>query len=217
MKRETHVVLLLQVLATWLFSHERTTTEAFQPLELHCRQIKQQQSNKLSLSSQSSKELRDREMTKSTSTATVNNQLSNAYNFGSPGKSQYSDALDEKGSFISRMFSPRPLPANDDENEDGWSDMRRVKRWKNIAKLPFKLANKLLFNKPLQEPGTLILVRHGESTWNANKTFTGWSEYGKHLTKVYGTLLFLLISEKLLTCLHSLFRLYYYRRLFGSV
>lgn len=23
------------------------------------------------------------------------------------------------------------------------------------------------------EPGTLILVRHGESLWNANKTFTG--------------------------------------------
>jgi len=25
-------------------------------------------------------------------------------------------------------------------------------------------------------PGTLILVRHGESTWNANKTFTGWAD-----------------------------------------
>ena len=25
------------------------------------------------------------------------------------------------------------------------------------------------------EPGTLILVRHGESDWNANKTFTGWA------------------------------------------
>ena len=26
------------------------------------------------------------------------------------------------------------------------------------------------------EPGTLILVRHGESSWNANKTFTGWAD-----------------------------------------
>jgi len=26
------------------------------------------------------------------------------------------------------------------------------------------------------EPGTLILVRHGESLWNANKTFTGWAD-----------------------------------------
>ena len=24
------------------------------------------------------------------------------------------------------------------------------------------------------EPGKLVLVRHGESTWNANKTFSGW-------------------------------------------
>jgi len=25
-------------------------------------------------------------------------------------------------------------------------------------------------------PGTLVLVRHGESTWNANSTFTGWAD-----------------------------------------
>ena len=24
------------------------------------------------------------------------------------------------------------------------------------------------------KPGTLILLRHGESTWNAGKLFTGW-------------------------------------------
>ena len=23
-------------------------------------------------------------------------------------------------------------------------------------------------------PGKLVLIRHGQSTWNANKTFTGW-------------------------------------------
>lgn len=37
-----------------------------------------------------------------------------------------------------------------------------------------------LFSKavslPLQQPGTLILVRHGESSWNFNKTFTGWCD-----------------------------------------
>ena len=106
-------------------------------------------------------------------------QLNNAYQ--SPaGQSRYSDALEEKGYFLSRMLSPRPLPLNQEpseENEDGWSEMRRVKAWKKVAKLPVKIFNKLLFNKPFKEPGTLILVRHGESTWNANQTFTGWSDY----------------------------------------
>jgi hypothetical protein len=27
-----------------------------------------------------------------------------------------------------------------------------------------------------KQPGTLILVRHGESSWNYNKTFTGWCD-----------------------------------------
>ena len=93
-----------------------------------------------------------------------NYQLNNAYNSPS-GQNRYSAALDEKGSFISRMLSPRPLPVDQQEaedNEDGWSDMRKVKRWKKIAKLPAKVLNKLLFDKPIQEPGTLILVRHGE-------------------------------------------------------
>jgi len=34
----------------------------------------------------------------------------------------------------------------------------------------------LLFILKKVEPGTLILVRHGESSWNANKTFTGWAD-----------------------------------------
>ena len=125
------------------------------------------------LQSQSSDDLRDEVLDK----MAQNNQLNNAYK---TGQRSYSAALDERGYFLSRMLSPRPLPAvkqDDEENEDGWSDMRRVKRWKKVAKLPAKLFNKLIFDKPFQEPGTLILVRHGESTWNANQTFTGWSDY----------------------------------------
>ena len=42
------------------------------------------------------------------------------------------------------------------------------------AKNPFfKILGKMNpYNKP--EPGTLILVRHGQTTLNFNKTFTGW-------------------------------------------
>lgn len=107
----------------------------------------------------------------------MGSQLNNAYQ---TGQRSYSASLDEKGYFLSRMLSPRPLPAvkqDDEDNEDGWSDMRRVKRWKKALKLPVKIFNKLLYDKPFQEPGTLILVRHGESTWNVNQTFTGWSDY----------------------------------------
>lgn len=112
--------------------------------------------------------------------STQNNQLSNAYN-GPVGQGRYSDALEEKGYFLSRMMSPRPLPLEKappkEEDEDGWSEMSRETRWNKVAKLPAKIFNKLLLNKAVQEPGTLILVRHGESTWNANQTFTGWSDY----------------------------------------
>eukprot|EP01035_Chromulina_nebulosa_P021397 gene21397-27720_t len=39
------------------------------------------------------------------------------------------------------------------------------------------LWNKLLrFIKPKKEPGSLILIRHGETTLNYNKTFTGWMD-----------------------------------------
>ena len=29
---------------------------------------------------------------------------------------------------------------------------------------------------PNKQPGTLILVRHGESQWNQKKLFTGWCD-----------------------------------------
>ena len=36
-------------------------------------------------------------------------------------------------------------------------------------------AHRLFLQRPV-EPGTLILIRHGESMWNANQTFTGWAD-----------------------------------------
>ena len=61
-----------------------------------------------------------------------------------------------------------------EENEDGYADMRKKPRpyWKRLLRLPLSLGERVL-PKERPEPGTLVLVRHGESTWNANKTFTG--------------------------------------------
>jgi 2,3-bisphosphoglycerate-dependent phosphoglycerate mutase len=68
----------------------------------------------------------------------------------------------------------------DDLDEDGYADMmkRGVHRsfWKKLARLPVMAAKKVLSRGKTTEPGTLILVRHGESTWNRNRTFTGWSD-----------------------------------------
>ena len=44
-------------------------------------------------------------------------------------------------------------------------------RWKRLGKFVFRR-----HERHQVEPGQLILVRHGESQWNANKTFTGWAD-----------------------------------------
>ena len=63
--------------------------------------------------------------------------------------------------------------------EDGYGDLQRKKRsvMKKLVKKAYKSTRRIITRKqPIQEPGTLILVRHGESEWNANKTFTGWAD-----------------------------------------
>jgi hypothetical protein len=61
--------------------------------------------------------------------------------------------------------------------EDGYFQMSHEKRslFMRAIRVPYKAAKKV-FSKRNVEPGTLILVRHGESQWNLNKTFTGWAD-----------------------------------------
>jgi hypothetical protein len=71
-----------------------------------------------------------------------------------------------------------------DMEEDGYGEMQRRKRTllQEALGIPYNIARaaiRLVERKPLaKEPGTLILVRHGESEWNRNKTFTGWADPG---------------------------------------
>lgn len=44
---------------------------------------------------------------------------------------------------------------------------RAAPRLRKVKAPPKRLSN---------DPGTLVLVRHGESMWNQNKTFTGWAD-----------------------------------------
>ena len=71
---------------------------------------------------------------------------------------------------------------DDDEwDEDGYWGMlgkKTSKRGKisSLFKQLLRIPGRALFGEyRTVEPGTLILVRHGESIWNANKTFTGWA------------------------------------------
>jgi 2,3-bisphosphoglycerate-dependent phosphoglycerate mutase len=94
------------------------------------------------------------------------------------GQSPYQNSLEEKGKIMQSLFGLRPSPiVLEKDDDDGYSEMvREDKRKRALSWLrPLKTA---LFPKPPLEPGTLILVRHGETTWNANKTFTGWADPG---------------------------------------
>jgi len=69
---------------------------------------------------------------------------------------------------------------DDEMDEDGYYGMLGGKRRGFLSRLlrqMVKVPYRFLFGEYRKvEPGTLILVRHGESLWNANKTFTGWAD-----------------------------------------
>jgi 2,3-bisphosphoglycerate-dependent phosphoglycerate mutase len=92
------------------------------------------------------------------------------------------DSMLRGQSFWKILFGQRSqskVNTNEKEvDEDGWQEMRNAQLplWRKILRLPLKLSFRAIFPKQPVEAGTLILVRHGESLWNANKTFTGWAD-----------------------------------------
>jgi hypothetical protein len=62
----------------------------------------------------------------------------------------------------------------------GSSRLGRMRRWLRTIRVGKRgLAFRRALPQALKKtPGTLILVRHGESAWNQNKTFTGWCDPG---------------------------------------
>eukprot|EP00532_Pseudo-nitzschia_australis_P006748 CAMPEP_0168172208 /NCGR_PEP_ID=MMETSP0139_2-20121125/5114_1 /TAXON_ID=44445 /ORGANISM="Pseudo-nitzschia australis, Strain 10249 10 AB" /LENGTH=856 /DNA_ID=CAMNT_0008089809 /DNA_START=94 /DNA_END=2664 /DNA_ORIENTATION=- len=94
--------------------------------------------------------------------------------------SGYSPFLDQEPSprWLRKMIVKESESSRDDMDEDGYAEMQRGRNQsllKRIVKFPLKAAKKVV-SRDTKEPGTLILVRHGESSWNRNKTFTGWSD-----------------------------------------
>jgi hypothetical protein len=96
---------------------------------------------------------------------------------GYSGNSNYNTQMPKKRMAWSAFLSRNKELVDAEANEDGWQDMRQGQQsflQKSIT-VPLQVGRKLL-PRPTKEPGTLILVRHGESEWNANKTFTGWAD-----------------------------------------
>ena len=106
----------------------------------------------------------------------------NGYSMTS-GYSRFLYTQEEKPTWWgSKRKKRKQLQAMDEMNEDGYGDMQRRERnrsiFQKVLRLPFRTAKKIL-QQDTKEPGTLILVRHGESEWNKNKTFTGWADPGE--------------------------------------
>jgi 2,3-bisphosphoglycerate-dependent phosphoglycerate mutase len=99
-----------------------------------------------------------------------------------PHRYSYSDMLEERGTWFHKVFSRRSAGGriyDKEENEDGWGEMRKKRRpmVARVLRGGLKSVRDRVFSDSAGgETGTLILVRHGESIWNANKTFTGWAD-----------------------------------------
>ena len=118
----------------------------------------------------------------------MNNEIINGYSMPKDKNEPYSPFLEgrNKPRWMRKLFGKQSIRArilsstsdDKDMDEDGYGDLQRRKRsfLKRMVRKSFESARRIVKKQRPPEPGTLILVRHGESEWNANKTFTGWAD-----------------------------------------
>jgi len=61
-------------------------------------------------------------------------------------------------------------------NEDNFHIIDQSSSWRRKLLRPVGKLKRTVFPSKSQQPGTLILVRCGQSVWNKNYTFTGWAD-----------------------------------------
>ncbi len=76
----------------------------------------------------------------------------------------------------SRCLSPREAKQSVKNESRQYSIIDRKPRWQKPLSLISKGVKKVITKKP-KKPGSLILLRCGESKWTKTGRFTGWGEY----------------------------------------
>jgi hypothetical protein len=74
-----------------------------------------------------------------------------------------------------RDLDPREARSQVDRENKEFAIVDRTALWLRAARAPFRAVLKVAPTKKVK-PGKLILLRAGESSWNANQTFTGWAD-----------------------------------------
>ena len=85
------------------------------------------------------------------------------------------DEYDEDFDAYARDLDPKEARSQVDRENKEYAIVDRTALWMRAVRFPFRMAKKILPTKKIK-PGKLILLRCGESTWNANQTFTGWAD-----------------------------------------
>ena len=85
------------------------------------------------------------------------------------------DEYEEDFDAYGRDLDPKEARSQVDKENKEYAIVDRTALWMRAVRFPFRVVKKILPTKKTK-PGKLILLRCGESTWNANQTFTGWAD-----------------------------------------
>ena len=87
------------------------------------------------------------------------------------------DAYDEQFDAYARdLVDPKEARYQVNQESREYAIVERTSAWMRALRYPFRMAKTVLPQKKQKPPGKLILVRCGESTWKADRRFTGWAD-----------------------------------------
>ncbi len=103
----------------------------------------------------------------------LHSSSSNNNNSNNP---QDDSSLDEELDGYSRCLSPWEAKRSVNNESRQYSIIDRKPRWQKPLSVITRGVKKVVMKKKVKKPGSLILVRCGESKWTKTGRFTGWGE-----------------------------------------